>query len=75
MNNVTERLIARVENAINVGAEVEDIVQLLAGHGVTGYDAWLAYKAAEVSVRMFQRGDLRSAKQNAPTRQMRAVRV
>jgi len=74
MNNVTERLIARVENAINVGAEVEDIVQLLAGHGVTGYDAWLAYKAAEVSIRLFNR-DLKSAKQDAPTRQMRAVRV
>ncbi len=69
---VTERLIARVENAINVGAEMEDIVQMLAGYGVTGYDAWLAYKAAEVSVRMFERFPL-PARPEAPTRQLRAV--
>lgn len=52
MCNVTERVIARVEAAISVGASPESIVELLASAGVTDYDAFLAYKAAEVSLRM-----------------------
>lgn len=55
MSNVTERVIARVENAISVGAPVESIVDFLAADGITGYDAFLAYKAAEVSLRMRDR--------------------
>lgn len=49
---VTENIIARVENAMYVGASPEDIVQILADAGITGYDAWLAYKAAEVSIKI-----------------------
>jgi len=55
MNNVTERVIGRVEVAISVGAPVESIVDLLAHEGITGYDAFLAYKAAEVSLAMRER--------------------
>lgn len=55
MNNVTERVIARVENAICVGAPAESIMELLETEGINGYDAYLAYKAAEVSLKMFDR--------------------
>ncbi len=55
MSNVTERVIARVENAINVGAPVKSILDFLAAEGITGYDAFLAYKAAEVSIAMADR--------------------
>lgn len=53
--DINERLIARVENAIAIGAPVEDIAQMLKGYGLTGYNAWLAYKAGEVSLRMRER--------------------
>lgn len=52
MCKVTEQVIARVENAMNVGAPDEAIMEILAFEGITGYDAWLAVKAAEVSIRM-----------------------
>jgi hypothetical protein len=52
MNNVTSKIIARVEAAISVGASPESIVELLASEGITGYDAFLTYKAAEVSLKM-----------------------
>lgn len=55
MSNVTERVIARVERAIGVGAPIEAIIDFLAHEGITGYDAFLAYKAAEVSIRMAER--------------------
>ncbi len=53
--NITERVIARVEAAICVGADAESIVSMLESEGVVGYDAFLAYKAAEVSLRMRER--------------------
>jgi len=55
MCNVTELVIGRVEAAISVGASAEDIVALLADEGITGYDAFLAFKAAEVSLAMRDR--------------------
>lgn len=55
MCNVTERVIARVENAINVGAPIEVILDFLAHNGIIGYDAFLAVKAAEVSIAMRDR--------------------
>jgi hypothetical protein len=55
MSNVTERVIARVEAAICVGAPAESIVDFLAAEGIVGYDAFLAFKAAEVSLRMRER--------------------
>lgn len=53
MCKVTETLIARVENAIYAGASPEDIVELLKSEGIEDYDTWLAFKAAEVSIRLF----------------------
>lgn len=55
MNNVTERVIARFDSVICMGASVESIVDLHTHEGITGYDAFLAYKAAEVSLRMRDR--------------------
>lgn len=54
MNNVTERVIRDLEGKVIYG-DVEGAVKLLAERGITGYDAWLAWKAAEVSVMMAQR--------------------
>lgn len=58
--HVTDKImnvIARVETAISVGASEEDIVQLLEKAGITGYHAFLAFKAAEVSLRMRARDE------------------
>jgi hypothetical protein len=44
---INEKVIARVEVAISMGVEVEEIIAFLAQDGIVGYDAWLAYKAGE----------------------------
>lgn len=51
---VSERIIARVEIAISMGASALDIKTLLTEAHITGYDAWLAFKAGEVSQRMWE---------------------
>ena len=52
MCKVTERIILRVMTALDVGASPEDIVFLLSEEGITDYDAFLAYHAAQVCIRM-----------------------
>lgn len=50
----TERNIMSIESCV-VYEDPAKAVRILAEAGVTGYDAWLAWKAAEVNVRMSQR--------------------
>lgn len=54
MSNVTERAIQAIESCV-VYEEPAKAVKILESMGITGYDAWLAWKAAEVSVAMFRR--------------------
>ncbi len=54
MSNITERAIAAVESCVVYEAP-EKAVKILESMGITGYDAWLVWKAAEVNVRMSQR--------------------
>jgi len=49
---VTEKVINRVEMALGLGIPLDEIVQMLADDEIEGYDAYLAVKAAEVSIRM-----------------------
>ena len=55
MVKITSDIIRRVEAAIGSDVPVENVVAMLASEGITGYDAFLAYKAGEVSLRMWQR--------------------
>lgn len=44
-------LIGRAATAIGVGASVEDVCSMLRDEGLTNYQAWLTYKAAEIVVK------------------------
>lgn len=55
MCKITENIIRRVETAICLGESAENIVSFLKERGIEGYDAYLAYKAAEVSIKMFEK--------------------
>lgn len=54
-DKMSEKTIARVETLISAGADPETIADILKKDGITGYNAWLIYKAAEVSLAMFER--------------------
>jgi uncharacterized iron-regulated protein len=41
-------LIGRTINALGVGATPTDICDMLTGEGLSVYDAWLTYKAAQL---------------------------
>lgn len=54
MCKVTEQVIRALEGKAVYG-DVDGAIKFLASIGITGYDAWLAWKAAEVSVVMAMR--------------------